>query len=84
MDPNKIAVQLTMASDDFFTLEPSSDSEHQEEENGLHESNSVPSEAACGTSADLKGVPYGDNLEAIEENDEIEEGEHVHDMDLVF
>ena len=79
---NKIAVQLMMASDDFITLEPSGDSEHQEEENSLHESNSVPSEAECGTSTDLKGVPDGDNLEANEENDEIEEGEHVQDMDL--
>jgi len=71
-----------MASDDFITLESSSDSEHQEEETSLHESKSVPSEAECGTSTDLKGDPDGDNLEAIEENDEIKEGEHVQDMDL--
>lgn len=71
-----------MGSDNFINLDPSSDSEHEDEGNVLHTSNSAPSEADCGNHTDPKGVPHGESLEALGDNDELEEGEHVQDMDL--
>lgn len=78
----KITGQLSMGSDDFITLDSSSYFEHEDEEHGLHESNSVPREGECGTATSPRGVSDGNSLDTFKENDEIEEGEHVQDMDL--